>query len=57
MFPWRLQPPAPVNAKIKAINHPLKARRVFLRGPKTDGAFAPEPPIKYRLPPHGGATS
>ncbi|HEY1268854.1 MAG TPA: DUF3463 domain-containing protein, partial [Candidatus Binatia bacterium] len=29
------------------IDHPLKALRVFLRGPKTDGAFAPEPPIKY----------
>jgi hopanoid biosynthesis associated radical SAM protein HpnH len=29
------------------IDHPLKALRVFLRGPKTDGAFAPEPPVKY----------
>jgi hopanoid biosynthesis associated radical SAM protein HpnH len=29
------------------IDHPLKALRVFLHGPKTDGAFAPELPIKY----------
>jgi hopanoid biosynthesis associated radical SAM protein HpnH len=29
------------------INQPLKALRVFLRGPKTDGPFAPELPIRY----------
>jgi hopanoid biosynthesis associated radical SAM protein HpnH len=32
-----------------AINHPLKALRVFLRGPKTEGLFAPEPPITYAI--------
>ncbi|MGE5818792.1 MAG: adenosyl-hopene transferase HpnH [Deltaproteobacteria bacterium] len=31
------------------INHPLKALRVFLRGPKTDGPFAPELPITYSV--------
>jgi hopanoid biosynthesis associated radical SAM protein HpnH len=30
-----------------AITHPLKAFRVFLRGPKTDGPLAPELPITY----------
>jgi hopanoid biosynthesis associated radical SAM protein HpnH len=30
-----------------AVNHPVKALRVFLRGPKTDGALAPELPITY----------
>ncbi len=30
-----------------AINHPVKALRVFLRGPKTDGPLAPELPITY----------
>jgi len=29
------------------IKHPLKALRVLLRGPKTDGVFAPELPITY----------
>jgi len=28
-----------------AINHPLKALRVALRGPKTEGAFAPDLPV------------
>jgi hopanoid biosynthesis associated radical SAM protein HpnH len=37
------------------IDHPLKALRVFLRGPKTDGPFAPELPINYSVAP-GGAT-
>ena len=32
------------------INHPLKAVRVFLRGPRTEGAFAPELPITYSVP-------
>jgi Domain of unknown function (DUF3463) len=32
-----------------AINHPLKALRVFLRGPKTEGPFAPELPITYSI--------
>jgi hopanoid biosynthesis associated radical SAM protein HpnH len=31
------------------IKHPLKALRVFLRGPKTDGALAPELPITYSV--------
>lgn len=31
------------------IKHPLKALRVFLRGPRTDGAFAPELPIRYSV--------
>ena len=35
------------------INHPLKALRVFLRGPKTEGPFAPEWPIKYTAHPPG----
>jgi hopanoid biosynthesis associated radical SAM protein HpnH len=30
-----------------AINHPLKGLRVALRGPKTEGSFAPELPITY----------
>ncbi|HXV82406.1 MAG TPA: adenosyl-hopene transferase HpnH [Candidatus Binatia bacterium] len=30
-----------------AIAHPLKAFRVFLRGPKTEGPLAPELPITY----------
>ena len=29
------------------INHPLKALRVFLQGPKTEGLFAPELPVTY----------
>ena len=29
------------------LNHPLKALRVFLWGPRTDGPFAPELPITY----------
>lgn len=36
------------------IDHPLKALRVFLSGPKTDGAFAPELPINYSVAPGGG---
>jgi hopanoid biosynthesis associated radical SAM protein HpnH len=39
------------------IDHPLKALRVFLRGPKTDGAFAPELPINYSAAPDAGAKS
>jgi hopanoid biosynthesis associated radical SAM protein HpnH len=31
-----------------AISHPLKGLRVALRGPKTEGPFAPELPITYR---------
>jgi hopanoid biosynthesis associated radical SAM protein HpnH len=31
------------------INHPLKALRVSLRGPKTDGPLAPELPIRYAI--------
>ncbi len=31
------------------IKHPLKALRVFLQGPRTDGAFAPELPIRYSV--------
>ncbi|HEX5605438.1 MAG TPA: adenosyl-hopene transferase HpnH [Candidatus Binatia bacterium] len=30
-----------------SINHPLKALRVTLRGPKTEGPFAPELPVSY----------
>lgn len=30
-----------------AFAHPLKALRVALRGPKTEGAMAPEPPVTY----------
>jgi hopanoid biosynthesis associated radical SAM protein HpnH len=33
------------------IKQPLKALRVFLRGPKTDGSFAPELPIRYSVDP------
>jgi hopanoid biosynthesis associated radical SAM protein HpnH len=33
------------------IAHPLKALRVFLWGPKTDGPFAPELPITYKSDP------
>jgi hypothetical protein len=36
------------------MNHPLKAFGVFLRGPKTDGPFAPELPINYPVTPSGG---
>jgi hypothetical protein len=31
------------------ISHPLKALRVSLQGPKTEGAFAPELPISYSV--------
>jgi hopanoid biosynthesis associated radical SAM protein HpnH len=31
------------------IKHPLKALRVFLRGPRTEGPFAPELPIRYSI--------
>jgi Domain of unknown function (DUF3463) len=30
-----------------AIGHPVKGLRVMLRGPKTEGPFAPELPINY----------
>ncbi|MDA8361002.1 MAG: adenosyl-hopene transferase HpnH [Gammaproteobacteria bacterium] len=30
--------------------HPLKALRVFFRGPRTDGPMVPEPPTTYRQP-------
>jgi hopanoid biosynthesis associated radical SAM protein HpnH len=33
------------------MKHPLKALRVFLRGPNTEGAFAPELPITYTTDP------
>ena len=36
------------------IDHPLKALGVFLSGPKTDGAFAPELPINYSVVPGDG---
>jgi hopanoid biosynthesis associated radical SAM protein HpnH len=36
------------------MNHPLKALGVFLRGPKTDGPFAPELPINYPVAQSGG---
>jgi hopanoid biosynthesis associated radical SAM protein HpnH len=39
------------------IDHPLKALRVFLHGPKTDGAFAPEVPINYSVAPSAAAKS
>lgn len=32
-----------------AINHPLKALKVSLQGPKLDGSFAPELPISYSV--------
>jgi hypothetical protein len=31
-----------------AFSHPLKALKVALRGPRTSGALAPNPPILYR---------
>jgi hypothetical protein len=30
-----------------AVDHPLKALTVFLRGPKITGAMAPELPVEY----------
>ena len=33
-----------------ALAHPLKALRVSLRGPRTHGPMAPEPPLLYDLP-------
>lgn len=35
--------------------HPLKALRVYLRGPRTDGPMAPELPVRYPDPPPGMA--
>jgi len=32
-----------------AINHPLKALKISLHGPKLDGPFAPELPIRYSV--------
>jgi hopanoid biosynthesis associated radical SAM protein HpnH len=37
------------------IKHPFKALRVFLRGPRTDGAFAPELPIRYSVDESGNS--
>ena len=37
------------------IKHPLKALRVFLKGPRTDGAFAPELPIRYSIDESGSS--
>ena len=37
-----------------ALAHPLKAFAVSLRGPKTDGPFAPDPEIRYKRPAGGG---
>lgn len=34
-------------------SHPLKALRVFLRGPRTEGPMAPDPPVLYPDPPPG----
>jgi hypothetical protein len=31
------------------IERPLKALKVFLQGPRTDGAFAPELPLRYSV--------
>ncbi len=39
------------------LNHPLKALRVFLRGPRTDGPFAPELPITYSVARTGSGDS
>ena len=33
------------------VAHPLKALKVFLRGPRTDGPMAPELPTLYTQPP------
>ncbi|MCZ6576874.1 MAG: adenosyl-hopene transferase HpnH [Acidiferrobacterales bacterium] len=35
--------------------HPLKALKVFLRGPRTEGPMAPELPVTYPDPPPGAA--
>jgi hopanoid biosynthesis associated radical SAM protein HpnH len=40
-----------------AIKHPLKALRVFLGGPKTEGPFAPELPITYSIDRPGSGNS
>jgi hopanoid biosynthesis associated radical SAM protein HpnH len=37
-----------------AINHPLKALRVALAGPRTEGPMEPEPPPSYPDPTEGG---
>ena len=39
-----------ITAVNDTINHPLKAVRVFLRGLRTEGAFASELPITYSVP-------
>jgi hopanoid biosynthesis associated radical SAM protein HpnH len=36
--------------------HPLRALKVFLRGPRTEGPMAPELPVRYPDPPPGRAT-
>jgi hopanoid biosynthesis associated radical SAM protein HpnH len=36
--------------------HPLKALKVYLRGPRTEGPMAPELPVRYPDPPPGQAT-
>jgi hopanoid biosynthesis associated radical SAM protein HpnH len=38
------------TAVTDAVHHPLKALRVSMNGPKTDGPFAPELPISYTQP-------
>jgi hypothetical protein len=40
-----------------AIKHPLKALRVLVRGPKTEGPFARELPIRYSIDPPGSGNS
>jgi hopanoid biosynthesis associated radical SAM protein HpnH len=35
--------------------HPLKALKVYLRGPRTEGPMAPELPVRYPDPPPGQA--
>jgi len=37
------------------VSHPLRALRVYLRGPRTDGPMAPELPILYPVDPPGAA--
>ncbi|MDX1487446.1 MAG: adenosyl-hopene transferase HpnH [Acidiferrobacterales bacterium] len=36
--------------------HPLKALKVYLRGPRTEGPMAPELPLRYPDPPPGQTT-
>ena len=40
------------TAVTDAIHHPLKALGVALRGPNTEGPFAPEPPVSYPASSH-----